>query len=220
MTSYVGLDVSLSETSVCVLDEHGTVRFEGRVPSQPEVIVRCVRLHAADAARIGLETGPTAGVLFRALTAAALPVVCLETRHAHRVLSDQTAKRLMGVPGIGHLTALAFIATIEDPARFRRSTEVGAYFGLTPRVHQSGEVERMGRITKAGDNLTRSYLVEAANVLLTRITRSTPLRGWGLGIVRRAGLKKAQIAVARKLAVMMHAIWSDGTEFEWRSAMA
>ena len=78
----------------------------------------------------------------------------------------------------------------------------------------------MGRITKAGDNLTRSYLVEAANVLLTRITRPTPLREWGLGIVRRAGLKKAQIAIARKLAVMMHAIWSDGTEFEWRSAMA
>ena len=78
----------------------------------------------------------------------------------------------------------------------------------------------MGRITKAGDGLTRSYLVEAANVLLTRIERPSPLREWGLRIVQRAGLKKAQVAVARKLAIMLHAIWTDGTEFEWRSAMA
>jgi Transposase IS116/IS110/IS902 family len=77
--------------------------------------------------------------------------------------SDETATRLMTAPGIGHLSALAFISTIEDPKRFRRSTDVGAYLGLVPRVHQSGEIDRMGRITKAGDNLTRSYLVEAAN---------------------------------------------------------
>ncbi len=82
----------------------------------------------------------------------------------------------MGAPGIGYLTALAFMSTIEDPKRFRRSNDVGAYLGLTPRVHQSGEVDRMGRITETGDNLTRSYLVEAASVLLTRITRPTLLR--------------------------------------------
>jgi transposase len=134
--------------------------------------------------------------------------------------ADEAAKRLMTAPGVGYLTALAFMSTVEDPARFRRSTDVGAYLGLTPRVHQSGEVERMGRITKTGDGLTRSYLVEAANVLLTRIERPSPLRQWGLRIVQRAGLKKAQVAVARKLAIMLHAIWCDGTEFEWRSAMA
>jgi transposase len=134
--------------------------------------------------------------------------------------SDKTARRLMTTPGVGYLTALAFISAIEDPARFRRSTDVGAYFGLVPRVHQSGEIDRMGRITKAGDNLTRSYLVEAANVLLTRVERPCPLRQWGLRIMQRAGLKKAQVAVARKLATMLHAMWVDGTEFEWRSDVA
>jgi transposase len=133
--------------------------------------------------------------------------------------ADEAAVRLMTVPGVGYLTALAFVSTIEKPERFRRSTDVGAYLGLTPRVHQSGQVERMGRISKTGDNMTRSYLVEAANVLLTRIKRTTPLREWGLRIVQRAGLKKAQVAVARKLAAMLHAIWADGTEFEWRSAL-
>jgi transposase len=107
-----------------------------------------------------------------------------------------------------------------SPKRFRRSTDVGAYLGLVPRVHQSGEIDRMGRFTKAGDNLTRSYLVDAANVLLTRIERPYPLREWGLRIMQRAGLKKAQVAVARKLATMLHAMWTDGTEFEWRSEMA
>ena len=96
----------------------------------------------------------------------------------------------------------------------RRSTDVGAYLGFVPRVHQSGKIDRMGRITKAGDNLTCSYLVESANVLLTRIERPCPLREWGLGIIQRAGLKKAQVAVARKLATMLHAMWTDGTEFE------
>lgn len=79
--------------------------------------------------------------------------------------SDDTAIRLMTAPSIGHLTALAFISRIENPGRFRRSTDVGAYLGLVPKVHQSGEIDRTGRITKAGDNLTRSYLVEPANVL-------------------------------------------------------
>jgi transposase len=340
MTCYVGLDVSLTETSVCVLEEDGRVRFEGRVSSRSDALVQSLRDRAPDAVRIGMETGQTAAVLFRAVEAAGLPILCLETRHAHRVLSarpnktdrndarglaemmragwyraawirgttatyvrsllqgrrllvqtrrtiqntlrggvkrfglimfstagrtfeqraisaldrdtnyvafagpllavlksiaehirsydrqlhaisraDEAAVRLMTVPGVGYLTALAFVSTIEKPERFCRSTDVGAYLGLTPRVHQSGEVERMGRITKTGDNLTRSYLVEAANVLLTRIKRECPLREWGLRIVQRAGLKKAQVAVARKLAAMLHAIWADGTEFRWRSDM-
>lgn len=87
-----------------------------------------------------------------------------------------TASRLMTVPGVGHLTALAFVSTIEEPGRFKHSADVGPYLGLTPRVHQSGEIDRTGRITKTGDGLTRSYLVEAANVILTRIGRPIPLR--------------------------------------------
>jgi transposase len=340
MTSYVGLDVSLAETSVCVLGGDGRVRFEGKVKTRPDDLIGCLRKHAGDAERVGMETGQTAGVLFRALKAAELPILCLETRHAHRALSartnktdrndarglaelmrvgwyreawirgasanairsllllgrrlllqtkrtlentlrggvkrfglitdktagrtfthraasvidrdpayaafampiltvlrsvlvqireddrqlralarrDGTVTRLMTVPGIGYLTALAFYSTVEDPAWFKRSDDIGPYLGLTPRVHQSGEIDRTGRITKTGDAMTRSYLFEAANVLLTRIRRPTPLRLWGLRLRDRAGLKKAQVAVARKLAVMMHAIWTDGTEFEWRAA--
>ena len=92
MTSYVGLDVSLAETSVCVLEADGAVRFEGRVKSTPEGLIRCLAEHAADAGRIGLETGQTAGVLVRGLRAAGLPVICMETRHAHKVLSARTHK--------------------------------------------------------------------------------------------------------------------------------
>jgi transposase len=92
MTSYVGLDVSLAETSVCVLGSDGQVRFEGKVRSRPEDLVDCVRKHAGDAERIGIETGQTTGVLFRAMKAAELPVVCIETRHAHKVLSARTNK--------------------------------------------------------------------------------------------------------------------------------
>jgi transposase len=126
----------------------------------------------------------------------------------------------MTVPGVGHLTALAFLSTIEDPTRFKRSADVGPYLGLTPKIYQSGEIDRSGRITKTGDAMTRSYLVEAANVLLVKIDRPVPLRLWGLRIMERAGLKKAQVAVARKLAVLMHAMWSDGTEFDWAQADA
>ena len=126
----------------------------------------------------------------------------------------------MTIPGVGQLTALAFYSTIEDPSRLKRSEDVGPYLGLAPRVHQSGEIDRTGRITKTGDSLTRGYLFEAATVLLMRIDQPTPLRLWGLRLKERAGLKKAQVAVARKLAVMMLAISTDGTEFEWRAATA
>ena len=139
-----------------------------------------------------------------------------------RVIAREHAvgRRLMTVPGVGHLTALAFLSTIEDPSRFKRSADVGPYLGLTPKIYQSGEIDRSGRITKTGDAMTRSYLVEAANVLLVKVDRPVPLRLWGLRIMERAGLKKAQVAVARKLAVLMHAMWSDGTEFEWAQADA
>lgn len=339
MTSYVGLDVSLAETSVCVLSGDGKVRYEGKVRSLPDELIACIRKHAVDAERVAIETGQTSALLFRAMEAADLPVVCIETRHAHKVLSarlnktdrndarglaelvrvgwykeawvrgasaqairslllarrmllvtrrtlentlrgavkrfgliitktagktfksravaameldpayaafavpilavletvaeqirtyerqlqavvrgNATLARLMTVPGIGYLSALAFYSTIEDPARFKRSDDVGPYLGLTPRTYQSGEVDWSGRITKTGDSMTRAYLFEAANVILTRVTKPTPLRAWGLRLKDRSGMKKAQVAVARKLAVMMHAIWTDGTEFEWRAA--
>ena len=129
--------------------------------------------------------------------------------------TDQTARRLMTVPGIGVVTALTFRHTIDDPTRFRSATSVGAYLGLTPRRKQSGELDLTGHISRWGDRLLRSYLFEAASVLIHRTKRWSPLQEWGQRLVKRIGLKKAKVAIARKLAVILHCIWSDGTEFNW-----
>ncbi|MBR1034496.1 transposase, partial [Bradyrhizobium liaoningense] len=118
------------------------------------------------------------------------------------------------VPGIGPLTALAFVVTIDNPARFRHSADVGAYLGLTPRHYQSGEVDRTRRISKRGNHQVRTYLFEAANVLLTVVRRGSALKRWGSKLTKRIGAKKAKVAVARKMAVILHTIWTDGTEFQ------
>jgi len=119
------------------------------------------------------------------------------------------------VPGVGPGTALTFISAIDDPARFRRSRSVGAYIGLTPRRYASGEIDRTGRISKCGDAMLRSYLFEAAGVLLTRVPKWCALKAWGVRLAKRIGFKKAKIAVARKLAVIMHRMWCDGTNLKW-----
>ena len=133
---------------------------------------------------------------------------------------DDNSRRLMTVPGIGPITALAFWAAIEDPTRFKRSRSVGAYFGLTPRRHASGEIDWSGRISKCGDRMVRSYLFEAAGVLLTRVPQWCALKAWGLRLANRVGFKKAKIAVARKLAVILHRMWCDGTDFQWSTREA
>jgi transposase len=129
--------------------------------------------------------------------------------------ADDTVQRLMTVPGVGVVTALAYRHTIDDPGRFGSAQTVGAYLGLTPRWHQSGDTDVQGSVSKWGDRALRSYLYEAAVVLLYRSKRSSKLKTWGEQLVRRVGMKKAHVAVARKLAVILHCIWTDGTEFEW-----
>jgi transposase len=121
---------------------------------------------------------------------------------------------------VGALTAVSFVTAVDDPARFRRSSGVGAYFGLTPRRHQSGEVDRDGKVSKFGDTLTRTYLFEAAGALLSRVARWSALKAWGTRLARRIGSKKARVALARKLAVLMHRVWMDGTEFRWSKESA
>jgi len=130
------------------------------------------------------------------------------------------SRRSMTVPGIGPITALAFYAVVDDPTRFRRSRSVGAYFGLTPRRYASGEVDWSGRISKCGDRMLRSYLFEAAGVLLTRVAQWCKLKAWGHRLWKRIGFKKAKIAVARKLAVILHRMWRDGADFIWSSKEA
>ncbi len=133
---------------------------------------------------------------------------------------NDTARRLTTVPGIGPITALTFISAIDDPARCWRSRSVGACIGLTPKRYASGEIDRMGGISRCGDGMLRSYLYEAAGVLLTRVPKWSPIKAWGVRLAKRVGFKKAKIAVARKLAIIMHRMWCDGTDFQWTSKEA
>lgn len=142
----------------------------------------------------------------------------LDKRIAALARSDETTRRLMTVPGVGVITALTFRHTIDDPSRFRSAATVGAYLGLTPKRKQSGESDVNGRTSRWGDRLLRSYLFEAASVLLYRTKKWCSLKAWGLRLAKRIGTKKAQVAVARKLAVILHCIWVDGTTFEWSAS--
>ncbi len=341
MVLYIGMDVSLKETSICVVDGSGEIVSEGTVISEPAAIATFIEAKAGCALRIGLETGPTTTWLWHELRALGLPVICIDARHAKAALSVQINKsdrndavglarimqcgwykevqvkslpchelravlnsraqlvkikcdlenqirgllknlglvigkaggnvfrhraeelvaehpllqeavrpllavreivrrevagltrrlltmardndesrRLMTVPGIGPINALAFCAAIDEPSRFRRSRSVGAYFGLTPRRYASGEVDWSGRISKCGDAMVRSYLFVAAGVLLTRVPQWCKLKAWGHRLWKRIGFKKAKVAVARKLAVILHRMWRDGTDFIWSSKEA
>jgi transposase len=128
---------------------------------------------------------------------------------------DPRCRRLMSVPGIGVVSVLAYVSTVEDPARFARSRSVGAHMGLTPRQYQSGEVDRSGRISRCGDTLARTLMYEAAVVILTRVKRASSLKDWAQAIAKRSGVGKARVALARKLSVILHSIWRSGEAFRW-----
>ena len=272
MEHYAGLDVSVKETSVCVIDGAGKTIREVKVASEPEAILAVLADDALAIERIGLEAGSLSQWLYSGLAEAGLPVICVETRHmkaalsaqlnksdrndkfearirelvvdhadlaaiteplliARRVLReqlgvlhrrllavvrrDEVCRRLMTVPGVGPIVALTFRATVDVPARFKNSKAVGAVFGLTPRRHQSGEIDRMGSISKCGDAMVRTALFEAAQVMLTRTIRWSWLKAWGMKIARHRGMKRAIVAVARRMAVIMHRMWADGSEFRW-----
>jgi transposase len=333
---YVGLDVSLNETSICVIDDAGKTVWRGKTDSTPQAIATAVKQHAPHAVRVGLESGQLSNWLFHELKRMGLPVICVDARHAKAALSlkvnktdandalglaqimrvgwyrevmvkgldcqalraqlvaraqivsqittlkncvrgilktfgrvlpkglrsqfaervrtaidghpvlgaiieptlkvleamrvqlrvydraitrrargDDTARQLMSAPGVGAVVALAYMTAIEDPARFGRSSSVAPYSGMTPRRYQSGEVDHGGRISKCGDGMVRSLLFEAAKVLLSRSARPSVLKTWGKTIGKRIGAKKATIAVARKLAVILHRMWTTGTTFKW-----
>ena len=129
--------------------------------------------------------------------------------------NDPTCRLLMSVPGIGVVSVLAYVSTVEDPKRFARSRSVGAHMGLTPRQYQSGEIDRSGRISRCGDTLARTLMYEAAVVILTRVKRASNLKDWVQAIAKRSGLGKARVALARKLSVILHSIWRSGEAFRW-----
>lgn len=127
---------------------------------------------------------------------------------------SEACQLLMSIPGVGVVTASAFATAVEDPANFRRSRSVGAWLGLTTRRYQSGEIDYDGHISRRGDNQVRSLLYEAALVILTRSSAQSTLRDWGLKLKERIGFKRAAVAVARKLAVIMHAMLKSGELFD------
>ncbi len=341
MEHYAGLDVSLEQTSVCVVDAQGQVVREVKVASEPEALIGFLRTQDLEIARVGLEAGPLSQWLHAGLVAAGYEVVLLETRHVKAALSAMTVKtdrrdargiaqllrlgwyrpvhaksasaqevrslltarkliqgklldmesgirgvlrgfglkvgtisrgrfearirdlveghtmletvvgsmlaaraalqaeftrlhrallvlvradpvcrQLMSVPGVGAVVAITFKSGVDDPTRFRRSRDIGPHFGLTPRKYQSGEIDVTGSISKVGDRMVRTALYEAASVMLTRTVRMSPLKSWAMGVARRRGSKKARVALARKLGVVLHRMWVDGTSFRWTSEAA
>lgn len=130
------------------------------------------------------------------------------------VKNDDVCRRLMSIPGVGPLTALLFKAVIDDPSRFKKSRDVPVHLGITPRKYASGEVDYTGRITKCGDRLLRTHLFEAAAYILRPSSKKSSLKAWGTNISKRSCLRKARVAVSRRLAIIMHRMWVDGTEFE------
>ena len=144
----------------------------------------------------------------------------LEKRLRHQAHEDERARLLMSVPGVGIVVALTFAAAVDEPSRFRSSKTVGAHFGLTPKRYQSGETDVTGRISKIGDAGVRTALYEAANIILTRPVRGSSLKSWAACIAKRAGMRKARVALARKLAVVMHRMLVDGTPFTAECAAA
>jgi transposase len=279
MTYYVGLDVSVENTAICVIDAAGCVEKEFSARSHPDDLATALypfseAIGAIGA--IGLEAGPMSAFLADGLKQRGLDSVLMETRRVHAALSavpiktdrrdargiaellrmgwfqpvhlktpaardlrlmlsardamaeeftkldklvrdqsrnDDVCRRLMTIPGVGAVVAMTFRAAIDDPKRFRSSKSLGACFGLTPRRYQSGETDRVTSITKAGDASVRAALYEAAHVMLVRTNRWTPLKAWAMRVTARRGAKRTKIALARKLAVIMHRMWMDGTEF-------
>ncbi len=137
----------------------------------------------------------------------------LDRRVKRAASRDEVCLRMMTVPGVGPIAALTFKAAVDDPARFRKSRTVAAHFGLTPRRYQSGETDNPGRISKAGDRDVRSTLYAAANALLMRTMAGSRIKSWGMRLMRTKGRRRALVAVARKLAVILHRLWIDGTQF-------
>jgi transposase len=154
-----------------------------------------------------------AGALLKARAVLEQEFKAIEKRLYALARASAPTRRLMTTPGVGAIVALTFAAAIDDPARFRSSRMVGAHFGLTPRKHQSGETDVTGRIARIGDHGVRVALYEAANVILTRAVTGSDLKSWALGVAQRAGMKKAKVALARKLAVVLHRMLADGTPF-------
>ena len=239
MDQFAGLDVSVNETSVCSQKLRMLLTHRKLMLSKAIAIENDLR---GTLRNFGLKVGMVGTVKFEARIKelienlpdlAVLVEPLLVVRRVlreqigilHRrllviVRDDAVCRRLMTVPGVGPVVALTYRATVDVPARFRNSKAVGAVFGLTPSKYQSGEINRTGAISKCGDEMMRVMLYEAAQVMLTRTNKWSWLKAWAMKIARHRGMRKAIVALARRLAVILHRIWVDGTDFRWTREVA
>ena len=225
MDHFAGLDVSVKETSVCIVDDAGKIVREVKVASEPEALLAVLKNLAYHFKRIGLEAGPLSQWLVSALAEAGLPVICVETRHMQAVLKAQINKTDRNdARGIAQMMR----AGLYRPVHVKTLRSQKLRMLLTHRKllqskaiakYQSGEVDRNGRISRCGDEMMRVMLYEAAQSIL-RSKKWSWLKAWAMQIARRRGMKKAIVALARRLAVIMHRIWVDGTEFRWTREQA
>jgi len=284
MKHYAGIDVSLEQSSVCVVDGEGKIVREARIASDPTQLtawfaglefglvrlgwfraVHCKSLCAQEvraqlSARklvqsklydvqmslrgilrgFGLRVGKVSTAKFedriRGLVDGhpTLEAIAASLLSVHEVLArefrgferrvhamardDSRVRLLMSAPGVGAIVALTYVSAIDDPSRFKSSKMVRPHFGLTPKRYQSGERDVSGRISKVGDKEVRTALYEAANIILTRPVKASALKSWAMKIAWRAGMKKAKVALARKLAVVLHRMWVDGKPFRAQPA--
>ncbi len=182
----------------------------GKVTTPGKRRERLVALFALKA-----ELEPILKPLIESLEALEVQIRRSSQQLAAQAAADPVTARLMTVPGVGPITALVFKSSIEDPGRFARGEDAGAFAGLAPRRNQSGERDHKGRISKAGDPMLRGALYEAANSLLSRVKRTCALQAWGRKLAETKGPKRARVAVARKLAILLHRLWLSETDFRW-----
>jgi transposase len=156
--------------------------------------------------------------LLRLRAQLAVEAEALERQLVETARADPVCRRLATVPGVGPITALAFTSSVDDITRFADRTQIGAWLGLVPRRYQSGKLDYSGRISKAGDGLVRALLFEAAHVLLSRLKRACRLKQWAEQLARKAGIMKAKVALARKLAVLLARLWQKNEAFQWQAA--
>jgi transposase len=193
----------------------GTLKIFGIVLGRNKGSGRAFEQRVEEIARGNSMLSETLRALLAVLRSVKEQVLALDRRASRVARQSADCRLLMTAPGIGVLNAVAYASTVDDPSRFRNSRSVGVYLGITPRRYQSGKIDLSGHISRGGDALVRGYLYEAANTLLVRVKRWCPLKAWGLRLAKRAGMRKATVAVARKLAVILHRMWVSGKPFRW-----
>ena len=174
-------------------------------------------VRAAELVEARPELAAAVEPLLKAREAVERQIADLDRKVMRMARNDAQVRRFMTAPGVGPITALCFLATIDDPTRFKRSRSRRSLCRTDDPTIRIRRDRLDGPNSKCGDAMLRSYLYEAANVLLTRVTRWSTLKAWGIRLAKRSGLRKAKVAVARKLAVILHRMWIEGTEFKWSS---